>query len=253
LELAKKMALAKKQKRGGGGGNDDDGGKDEKGGNDGTTTKLSDEEMKEINDRKRFEDLLNSDRGMIAGSEFDPNNSYLTKSQEEEAANAGYRGVDRIYEGDPAPPEPFEVLVSPDDPSRSIGPKGAKKLYPTDGSKDYLVVVTDPREKSTELRSTVASLIKGLPTKVLEKLVVINPDAAPENRRWIKKNGIPPSVRIYCDEGREWMGEYTALGDKRWSMTMFVIGDGRVQKLVRELDQDLACAQVGNAVKSLNF
>ena len=32
------------------------------------------------------------------------------------------------------------------------------------------------------------------------------------------------------------MRAYTALGDKRWSMTLFVIAAGRVQKLVRDVD-----------------
>ena len=40
---------------------------------------------------------------------------------------------------------------------------------------------------------------------------------------------------------------------QRWSMCMFILHDGRVKKLVRELDEDLACLQLRNAIKSLDW
>ena len=49
----------------------------------------------------------------------------------------------------------------------------------------------------------------------------------------------------------EFMRAYTALGENRWSMTMLVIADGRVQKLARDVDQYGATRTVQNAVKSL--
>lgn len=42
-------------------------------------------------------------------------------------------------------------------------------------------------------------------------------------------------ITLYSDEKMEWMRSYTALGENRFSMTLFVLADGRIQKLVREL------------------
>ena len=115
------------------------------------------------------------------------------------------------------------------------------------------MVITDPREKSSELRQAITSVCKSLPKPILSKTIIINADAPPENRRWLKKNKLEEDVTIFSDEKREWMREYTALGETRWSMTMFILGDGKIQKLVREFDQDLAPTVVRNAVKSLDF
>ena len=171
-------------------------------------------------------------------------------------ATAGFRGVDRLFEYDPAPIEPFESLVGMRN-EEAIGEIGARNLVPwihknSSKHKDYLVVITDPREKSLECRQTIASLCQSLPPAIKDKIVFVNADSPPENRRWLKKNKIEDAT-IYSDEKREWMREYTALGEKRWSMTMFVLGDGRIQKLVREFDPDLAPTVVKNAVKSLDF
>ena len=81
-------------------------------------------------------------------------------------------------------------------------------------------------------------------------------DTPAENRRWLKKNKMGEGdggggVNIYSDENREWMREYTALGERRWSMCLFVLQDGVVRRLVRELDADLAPSVVQNAGKSL--
>ena len=87
---------------------------------------------------------------------------------------------------------------------------------------------------------------------------------------------------IYSDEKREWMRAYTALGEKvitiflflfnivpesifnsfsffqnkkyfiisqpkRWTICLFVVSDGRVKKIVRDLDSDM-CVDVTNKV-----
>lgn len=254
MELAKKMALAKQQKQrasdqaeGGGAGLPGGG-----------SAAVSDDEIKAENDRKRFDELLNSERA-TAMFEFNTESGYLTREQEEEAATAGAsRGrVDRLFELDSAPARPFEDVVNIHT-ENALGESGAKNLVPwlhknTARHKDYLVVITDPREKSSELRQTVKSLCKSLPKPILSKTIIINADAPPENRRWLKKNKLEGDATIFSDEKREWMREYTALGEKRWSLTMFVLCDGKIQKLVRELDQDLAPTVVRNAVKSLDF
>jgi len=215
--------------------------------------RVPDEEIKRRNDMKRFEDLLNSESA-TASSEFNSNSGYLTRTQEDEAATAGFRGIERLYEGDVAPADPFKDLVSIQT-ENVLGEQGASRIVPwlhknTARHMDYLVVITDPRSKSTELRSTMKSLSKGVTKDILEKTIIINADGPPENKRWLKKNS--ETLSIFSDEKREWMREYTALGEKRWSMCMFILHDGRVKKLVRELDEDLACLQLRNAIKSLD-
>ena len=260
MELAKKMALAKQQKQRAA--EDAEGG----GASDGQSASaassasvgMSDDEIKAENDRKRFDELLNSERA-TAMFGFNTESGYLTREQEEEAATAGAsRGrVDRLFEMDSAPPTPFEDIVNIRT-ENALGESGAKNLVPwlhknTARHKDYLVVITDPREKSSELRQAITAVCKSLPKPILSKTIIINADAPPENRRWLKKNKLEEDVTIFSDEKREWMREYTALGEKRWSMTLFILGDGKIQKLVREFDHDLAPTVVRNAVKSLDF
>ena len=115
---------------------------------------------------------------------------------------------------------------------------------------DYLVVISEPRENSSELRNTMKLLTEGLKADVLSKTIIINADTPAVNRRWLKKQGLTDSIKVYTDEKREWMREYSALGDNRWSMTMFILANGRIQKLIRELDQFLAVKAISNAVKS---
>jgi len=66
----------------------------------------------------------------------------------------------------------------------------------------------------------------------------------------MKNNGVS-SFELYSDEKREFMRQYTALGEKRWAICMFIISDGVIQRVVRELDQDIAGDVVQRAVNSL--
>ena len=97
-----------------------------------------------------------------------------------------------------------------------------KRLLPWEGSKsvtssDYLVVITDPRPKSVELRTAMKRLMGAMSADQLKKCLVINTDTPAENRRFVKKNmgeDNQDSLKIMCDENMEWMREYTALGEK---------------------------------------
>jgi len=100
-----------------------------------SVTKKSREAIKEENDRKRFEDLLNRSSSSAAST------SYLTVEQEEENADAGFKGLDRLFEGDDAPVEVFYDLVASN--LRSLGEVGAKRVVPWLGSgssREYLIV-----------------------------------------------------------------------------------------------------------------
>lgn len=137
----------------------------------------------------------------------------------------------------------------------AIGKAGAERLVPwlhknPERRSDYLVVLCDPRMKSTELRQTIKQISVELPKDVLSTMIVINADSPSENRRWVKKNNPSESLEIFSDEKMEWMRAYTALGDKRWSMTMFIIADERVRKLARDVDGLAATRVIQNAINS---
>ena len=252
-DLAAKMAEAKRQRESA-----------EDGGDTAETTQqttidaapeeLSAAEIKLRNDRQRFADMLDNSIG--SGGDLDKG-YYQTEAQEMENADAVHRGVDRLYEGDPAPSSPFEELLD-SQTGEPVGKGGMKRLVPWEGSRsvtseEYLVVVTDPRPKSTELRTAIKLLAGSLSSEVLKKCMVINTDTPAENRRFAKRSfGDEVDFRILTDENMGWLREYTALGEKRFSITMFVLRNGRVEKLAREVEAEVLPMVVKNAIRSLN-
>jgi hypothetical protein len=235
--LAKKMELARQQKEGTPSEPADS--------SDKSIASLTEAEIKKRNDQLRFEQLLKQESAIVLNNYS--KDGYLSKEQEEEEISAARRGVDRNFEGDPAPSDAFECLVDVQT-NHAIGPSGAKRLFPKPG--EYLVVVTEPRLKSDELRETIRTLNVDLPAEIRKRLIIINADSPAVNRRWLKKND-SVKLDIYSDEEKEWMMAYTALGEKRLSMCMFVIADERIQKLARDVDGVLASRVIQNAVKSL--
>lgn len=246
-DLKRKMELAKQQKKEAGGAEEDDAEEE------GTKPKkLSAKEIKERNDRKRFEDLLKREGSKVL-SDY-TSNSYLNNKQEEEEITAARSGVDRIFEGDPAPTDCFSDLVDMVT-GKAIAKKGAARLAPWLSAgineDDYRVILCDPRKQSDELRQAMRDLSAGLPKDIKDRLYFVNSDTPAENRRWLKKNGLN-KIDVYSDsEDMAWMKAYTALGDKRWSMTMFIICKGKVAKLAREVDIYNAARTVANAVKAM--
>lgn len=246
-ELQRKMMLAKQQRA-----NEDDAESSSKAGED--KRRMTDQELKEMNDRKRFEELLNSQSASIGATDAKSSENYLSEEQEEENIDAYRKGVNRLFEGDPAPSEAFEELISIKS-ENAIGGPAVKGLIPwlrNTNKSDYIVVVSDARIKSPEFLNTVKALSSELPTDILNKILFINADTPAQNRRFLKKNNISDShIRLYSDEKREWMQAYTALGENRWSMTLFVLADGRIQKLVREFSTISASNVVENAIKAM--
>jgi len=244
-DLMSKMAAAKKQRQQSDGTNEPE---EEPDLSPGKKRILSDLEMKKQNDMKRFEQLLDAEASTVNYKIGGGN--YKTKSQEDEEVDAGVKGVDRLFEGDPAPTEPFENLIN-FVTGKPLGKNGASRILPwlhTSVAKqdEILVVVSDPRAKSSELRAALKNIAKLVPAAILSKMIVINADSSGENRKFLKKNDIE-NMNIYTDEKREWMKEYTVLGEDRWSMCMMVLKNGRVDKLVRELDVELATQVIKSA------
>jgi hypothetical protein len=246
--LMKKMADAKKQRE------IEDDGIDAAPAVVETKGRLSDEELKKQNDLRRFQELLDSE-ATTANYNIGGDN-YKTQQQEEEDIDAGQRGIDRLFEGDPAPVERFEDLIN-HTTGNALGKNGASRVVPwlnksSSKQKDFLIVLSDPREKSSELRSALKNMSKMLTADVLSRLIVINADSPGENRRFLRKNDID-NINVYSDEKREWMREYTVLGETRWAMCAMVLHDGRVEKIVRELDVELATQVIKSSIKSLKM
>lgn len=213
------------------------------------------EQIKAQNDRKRFEQLLKREGGKSLNAY--QSDGYLNKEQEEEEITAARSGVDRIFEGDPAPSDCFEDLVSVTSENK-VAKKGAGRLAPWISNDygidadDYRVVICDPRKQSTEFHQVVKDLCATLPKDIKDRLYFVNADTPAENRRWMKKNGLQNNADMYCDtENMDFMKEYSALGENRWSMTMFVLRKGKVAKLARDLDIYNAPRTVTNAVKAM--
>lgn len=235
--LARKLQLAREQKDGTTQKDDET--------NEASIASLSDAEIKKKNDQLRFEQLLKQEASNVLNNYS--SDGYLSKEQEEEEISAVRHGVDRLFEGDPAPYDAFELLVDVQS-NEALGVHGAKQVVPKPG--DFLIVLTDPRFKSDELRDTMKSVNVDLPAELRKKLIIVNADSPAENRRWLKKNeGV--KLNIYSDEKKEWLKAYTALGEKRLSMCMYIIADERIQKLARDVDGVLASRVIQNAVKSL--
>lgn len=219
---------------------------------------LSDQEMKEENDRKRFEELLRQSKASVVWNDYaSTEDDYKNQEQIEEEIEASRKGVERLFEGDPAPEGTcWEGLVIPQTDA-TLGKVGTERLVPWLGKTasdddEYIVVVCDPRPDSPDLQTTAQNLWSDLRVDLRQRLVIINADSPAQNRKWLKKNGWSTSETrgpmVYSDTEREWMKAYTALGDKRWSMTLFVLASGRVQKLVRDLDVYTASQVVPKAV-----
>lgn len=214
--------------------------------------RLSDEEIKERNDRLRFEELLKK-QSSTALNDFS-SDGYLSKEQEEEDISAARSGLDRLFEGDPAPTDPFAELAAMKS-GNAIGETGKNRLVPwlrNTKKNDYLIIVTDPRMKSPELYETVSSLRGSLGKDIMSRLIIVNADTPAENRRWAKKANFDDDIRIYSDEKMDFMRAYTALGENRWSISMFIIQDERVARLARDIPTVSAARTISNAVKSLN-
>lgn len=117
--------------------------------------------------------------------------------------------------------------------------------------RDYLVILTDPRRQSPELRQTIQNVHAEIPADICRRLIVVNADSPAENRRWLKKSGMDGKLELYSDEKMAFMRAFTALGEKRLSMSMFIISDQRVQKIARDIDQYGATRTIRNAVKAM--
>jgi hypothetical protein len=95
--------------------------------------------------------------------------------------------LDRLFEGDPAPTSPFEELVNIKT-EKALGKNGINNFVPwlhknALKQKDFMILITDPREKSLELRATMKNFVSELSTQILSRMVIVNADSPIENRK----------------------------------------------------------------------
>jgi len=203
------------------------------------STKFSKEiKDEEIVGMKAFEKLLTSYDKEEHNSQIDENN-YNLRSQ-------------RRLEGQLISTDPFTSLVYAESGDK-LRETGLRKVIPwlnenPSKHEDYFVVISDPRNKSLELRDLMKNFSYKLPKDILKRTIFINSDTPAESRKWLKKNNVQ-KLEIYSDENRDWMQEYSALGEERWSMCMFVLADKAIQKLDFELNVYTALNTVTNAVR----
>lgn len=109
-----------------------------------------------------------------------------------------------------------------------LGKAGVRRILPWlrsksnhDSKADYVVVICDPRDKSLDLRRVIREVAAGgggdggtLPVDARERIVFISADSPAENKKFTKKFKLGTPENIFSDEKKDWMREYTALGDK---------------------------------------
>lgn len=154
--------------------------------------------------------------------------------------------IDRLFEGDRFPTQSFGDLVAIES-ENPIGNTGIMQLTPTPN--DYLIVLTDPRPESDALRETIRSL-QTLPVDIRMRTIVVNTDRPSTNRKFLKKNDLLGKVRMFSDESKDCMRAMTALDSNRYSITMFLVANDKIQKLARDVDQYAAAKVLRNAAKS---
>lgn len=215
---------------------------------------LNDEEdLQEERDRKAFGEFLSQDG----------NKKYLNNTKDKFTGYTKFEGEHApvrytLFEGDHAPVQPFYHLVSVhtgvalnETTTGNILPWDNRNVLAQEEYMDYTVIVSDPRAKSSEFRTTMKLFATGLPHEIQQRIIFINADTHAENKRWLKKNNV--HIELFSDEHKEWMKKYNTLGKQRWSMSMVILANGRVQRMVRELDFDSALRIVTNSVKTLEI
>mmetsp|Transcript_39801 Transcript_39801/g.93269 ORF Transcript_39801/g.93269 Transcript_39801/m.93269 type:complete len:338 (-) Transcript_39801:284-1297(-) len=217
-----------------------------------------DDAVRVKNDRRRFEYLLQNEASIMYGDGVDRE---LEDKMGEELKSSSIGKVeynDILFEGDPAPETCWYDLVptqtvNDNDP---LGKSGAERILPWlrgggggSSSTEQLAVLVDPRPKSNELRSVIRDLKGAVPNdRALGKFAVVTSDSAAENRRCRKKNGI--EFEILSDEKREWMRVYSALGTKRWELSIYILAEGKIRKVLRGLNSVTAANTVLDAIRS---
>lgn len=163
-----------------------------------------------------------------------------------------------LNQGDKASRRDFEKLLQIDNVSslRVLGPIKAAQLVPwvPPFLTSHLVIVADPRRKSTDLRATVQYL-----ADTPYNLMAVTADDPSELLAWKKRVGIDDSksrsnITLLVDSSTEWMRQYSCIDDTdRWSTHILVIdSDGIIQVHCAKVDPLQATQIVTSAVRKID-
>ena len=238
-DLAKKLEIARKGKEDG-------------------TLNESNQNEKTVNDktmdRELFEKLLANTKGAIP-SAADTESDYFSP------INVGRTKTRKVKKPKPPQPKPkaskekeseeisqrsfFEELIDVET-SQRLGPINAAQLIPwvPPYLKDCLVVFTDPRTSSGDLRQTFKYMSSALNDrdsndKYNEQVMFVCTETVKEMKSWLRRSKIDRPLRVFSDPEMKFLSSYDLIGsdtDYRWSMSMLVFDtDGNLQ-VFRDVD-----------------
>eukprot|EP00586_Coscinodiscus_wailesii_P013504 CAMPEP_0172514452 /NCGR_PEP_ID=MMETSP1066-20121228/260214_1 /TAXON_ID=671091 /ORGANISM="Coscinodiscus wailesii, Strain CCMP2513" /LENGTH=369 /DNA_ID=CAMNT_0013295121 /DNA_START=19 /DNA_END=1128 /DNA_ORIENTATION=+ len=276
--LAKKMAQAKKQSLGEDHNND---------ANEGMEPYQTEEERKLEEDRARFAQLLRESKvsnpnpyeddygsqsrqirvaqvmpGM-AGRATAPKTRKVNDAKRRKKKSAKDKAGEReeetdvdkpLQEGDIAKRADFEPLIACDSGTQ-LGAIDAARLVPwvPPFVKDFIVILSDPRAQSGDLRRTVQYLTSNLSPDILDQVIAISSDKASETRNWMKRVEVDTPIRMFSDRDWEWMRRYSAVvTDGRWSLSIMVIDNsGVIREIIRDVEPSKASELVINSANAI--
>lgn len=235
-ELAKKMELARKGKENGE-----------------EVPKSEDVKDYQSKDRALFEQLLTTTKGAIPTARDAESDAFSP-------IKVGYEKKKKVKKPKP-PPQPkvekkaekvpqrsfFEDLIDIET-GKTLGPIDAAKLVPwvPPYLTDCLVIFTDPRTNSGDLRQTFKYMTSTLEDqdnneKFNQQVIFVCAESVQEMKSWLRRSNIESSLRIFSDPEMKFLSAYEVVGgddtDYRWSMSMLVFDtDGKKPKVIRDVD-----------------
>ena len=209
-------------------------------------------------DRELFEKLLATTKGAIP-SAADTESDYFSPIK------IGSTKTKKVRRPNPSPkpkadkekpPEEisqrsfFEDLIDLET-SQRLGPINAAQLIPwvPPYLKDCLVVFTDPRTSSGDLRQTFKYLSSALDDrdsngKYNDQVMFVCTESVKEMKSWLRRSNIERPLRVFSDPEMKFLSAYDLIGsetDYRWSMSMLVFDtDGKKPKVFRDVDPTYA-------------
>eukprot|EP00571_Detonula_confervacea_P000289 CAMPEP_0172330032 /NCGR_PEP_ID=MMETSP1058-20130122/61190_1 /TAXON_ID=83371 /ORGANISM="Detonula confervacea, Strain CCMP 353" /LENGTH=362 /DNA_ID=CAMNT_0013047231 /DNA_START=1933 /DNA_END=3021 /DNA_ORIENTATION=- len=162
-----------------------------------------------------------------------------------------------LHEGDIAKRRDFEPLIDCDS-GIPLGPIEAARLVPwvPPFVKDCMIILSDPRAQSNDLRRTIQYLTSNLSSTsgiLLEQVIAISSDDISETNSWKNRVDVDTSIRIFSDVNWEWMRRYSAVvSDGRWSLSIIVIDtDGVIREVIRDVEPSNASQLVAKSVEAI--
>ena len=235
-ELAKKLDIARKGK--------------ENGDQSAKQIESKDDQSK---DRELFEKLLTTTKGAIPTALDAESDAFAPikvgqekKKKPKKPKPPPQPRVEKEKQAEKIPQRSFFEDLVDVETAKPLGPIDAARLVPwvPPYLTDCLVVFTDPRTNSGDLRQTLKYLTSTLEDQDNEKynqqVAFVCAESVQEMKSWLQRSNVESSLRIFSDPEMKFMTAYEVVGsdtDYRWSMSMLVFDtDGKKPKLFRDVD-----------------